>query len=71
MKQTNLDLSKLTESAAGLEDLKPAASGRYLIRVRTGRGNLEKSWNSEIKIPGLEKSWNLKYCLKSWKGYGI
>ena len=40
-------------------------------RVRTGHGNLEKSWNSEIKIPGLEKSWNLKYCLKSWKGHGI
>ena len=30
-----------------------------------------KSWNSEIKIPGPEKSWNLKYCLMSWKGHGI
>ena len=40
-------------------------------RVRTDHGNLGKSWNSEIKIPGLEKSWHLKYCLKSWKGHGI
>ena len=46
--------------------------GEYSMpRVRTGHGNLEKSWNSEIKIPGLEKSWNLKYYLKSWKGHGI
>ena len=29
------------------------------------------SWNSEIKIPGLEKSLNLKYCRKSWKDHGI
>ena len=42
-----------------------------VCRVRTGHGNLEKSWYSEIKMPGLEKSWNLKYCLKSWKGHGI
>ena len=50
------------------------AFNKYIIcssRVRTGHGNLEKSWNFEIKIPGLEKSWNLKYCRKSWKGHGI
>ena len=45
--------------------------GPVLSRVRTGHGNLEKSWNSEIKIAGLEKSWNLKYCQKSWTGHGI
>ena len=36
-------------------------------RVPTSSGNHGKPGKSQIKIPGMEKSWNLIKAEKSWK----
>ena len=35
------------------------SSKRFIHRVRTGYGILEKLWNFEKEIPYMEKLWNL------------
>ena len=40
-------------------------------RVPTSSGNHGKPGKSQIKIPCMEKSWNLIKAEKSWKNHGI
>ena len=40
-------------------------------RVPTSSGNHGKPGKSQIKIPCMEKSWNLIEAEKSWKNHGI
>ena len=42
-----------------------------LNRVPTSSGNHGKPGKSQIKIPCMEKSWNLIKAEKSWKNHGI
>ena len=40
-------------------------------RVPTSSGNHGKPGKAQIKIPCMEKSWNLIKAEKSWKNHGI
>ena len=44
---------------------------KKLNRVPTSTGKPGKPGKSQIKVPCMEKSWNLKTTEKSWKNHGI
>ena len=46
-------------------------NGNGFYRVPTSSGNHGKPGKSQIKIPCMEKSWNLIKAKKSWKNHGI
>ena len=60
-----------TETAAALDT--ELQYKRYVScnRVHTVMERTWKVMEFETCIPGLEKSWNLGKCVRSWKSHGI